>query len=101
YTRDYLESQLSIMMGGRAADELFLNHVTSGARNDVEQATELARGMVCEVGMLDLGPLVYWQNRHELFLGRVLATQRDCREGTAPSLCDSNSADLACVYRPN
>src|SRR5207302_7096986 len=59
YTRDYLESQLSIMMGGRVAEELFLNHVTTGAGNDIEQATELARRMVCECGMSDLGPQAY------------------------------------------
>src|SRR5947209_6191718 len=83
YTRDYLESQLSIMMGGRVAEELFLNHVTTGAGNDIEQATELARRMVCEFGMSDLGPLAYGKNQQEIFLGRDLATQRDFSEDTA------------------
>jgi cell division protease FtsH len=83
YTRDYLESQLAIMMGGRAAEELFLNHITTGAGNDIEQATELARRMVCDYGMSDLGPLAFGKNQQEIFLGRDLATQRDFSEDTA------------------
>ena len=55
YTRDYLETRLAIMMGGRVAEELFLNTMTTGAGNDIEQATELARKMVCEFGMSTLG----------------------------------------------
>ncbi|MBZ5563253.1 MAG: ATP-dependent zinc metalloprotease FtsH [Acidobacteriia bacterium] len=83
YTRDYLESQLAIMMGGRVAEELFLNHITTGAGNDIEQATEVARRMVCEWGMSDLGPLAYGKNQQEIFLGRDLATARDFSEDTA------------------
>ena len=83
YTRDYLESQLTIMMGGRAAEELFLNKVTTGAANDIEQATELARRMVCDYGMSDLGPLAFGKNQQEIFLGRDITTQRDFSEDTA------------------
>jgi cell division protease FtsH len=83
YTRDYLETQLAIMMGGRAAEEIFLNHITTGAGNDIEQATEIARRMVCEWGMSDLGPLAYGKNQQEIFLGRDIATQRDFSEDTA------------------
>jgi len=83
YTKDYLESQLAIMMGGRVAEEMFLNHVTTGAGNDIEQATELARRMVCEFGMSGLGPLAFGKNQQEIFLGRDLATQRDFSEDTA------------------
>ncbi len=83
YTKDYLESRLAIMMGGRVAEELFLNHITTGAGNDIEQATELARHMVCEFGMSDLGPLAFGKNQQEIFLGRDLATQRDFSEDTA------------------
>ncbi len=83
YTRDYLESQLAIMMGGRAAEEIFLNHITTGAGNDIEQATGVARRMVCEWGMSDLGPLAFGKNQQEIFLGRDLATQRDFSEDTA------------------
>jgi cell division protease FtsH len=83
YTRHYLESQLAIMMGGRAAEELFLHHVTTGAGNDIEQATEVARRMVCEWGMSDLGPLAFGKNQQEIFLGRDLTTSRDFSEDTA------------------
>ncbi|HEV2492885.1 MAG TPA: ATP-dependent zinc metalloprotease FtsH [Terriglobia bacterium] len=83
YTKDYLESQLAIMMGGRVAEEMFLNHITTGAGNDIEQATELARRMVCEFGMSGLGPLAFGKNQQEIFLGRDLATQRDFSEDTA------------------
>ncbi|HEX5481055.1 MAG TPA: ATP-dependent zinc metalloprotease FtsH [Terriglobia bacterium] len=83
YSRDYLESQLAIMMGGRVAEELFLGHITTGAGNDIERATEMARKMVCEYGMSDLGPLAYGKNQQEIFLGRDLATQRDFSEDTA------------------
>jgi len=83
YTRDYLESQLTVMMGGRAAEELFLNHITTGAANDIEQATELARRMVCDFGMSDLGPLAFGRNQGEIFLGRDISTSRDFSEDTA------------------
>jgi cell division protease FtsH len=83
YTRDQLESQLAIMMGGRVAEETFLDHITTGAGNDIEQATELARRMVCEWGMSDLGPLAFGKNQGEIFLGRDLATSRDFSEDTA------------------
>jgi len=83
YTRDYLESQLAIMMGGRAAEEIFLGKITTGAGNDIEQATEVARRMVCEWGMSDLGPLAFGKNQGEIFLGRDLAMQRDFSEDTA------------------
>ena len=83
YTRDQLESQLAIMMGGRVAEETFLDHITTGAGNDIEQATELARRMVCEWGMSDLGPLAFGKNQGEIFLGRDLTTSRDFSEDTA------------------
>jgi cell division protease FtsH len=83
YTRDYLESKLAFAMGGRAAEELFLHQVTTGAGNDIEQATEIARRMVCEFGMSDLGPLAFGKNQQEIFLGRDLATSRDFSEDTA------------------
>jgi cell division protease FtsH len=59
HTRDFLEAQLAILMGGRVAEELFLRQMTSGAGNDIERATEIARRMVCEFGMSPLGPLAY------------------------------------------
>ncbi|MDQ3211539.1 MAG: ATP-dependent zinc metalloprotease FtsH [Acidobacteriota bacterium] len=59
YTRDFLHTQIAVLMGGRVAEELFMNHMTSGASNDIERATEIAQHMVCEFGMSDLGPLAY------------------------------------------
>ena len=59
HTREFLEAQIAILMGGRVAEELFLRQMTSGAGNDIERATEIARRMVCEFGMSALGPLAY------------------------------------------
>ena len=59
HTREFLEAQIAILMGGRVAEELFLRQMTSGAGNDIERATEIARRMVCEFGMSPLGPLAY------------------------------------------
>jgi cell division protease FtsH len=59
YTKGFLETQVAVLMGGRVAEELFMNHMTSGASNDIERATDIAQHMVCEWGMSDLGPLVY------------------------------------------
>jgi len=83
YTRDYLEGQIAIMMGGRVAEELFLNHMTTGAGNDFEQATELARRMVCDYGMSSLGPLTFGKREEQIFLGREIAQHRDYSEDTA------------------
>ena len=59
YTKGYLETQVAVLMGGRVAEELFMNHMTSGASNDIERATDIAQHMVCEWGMSDLGPLAF------------------------------------------
>src|SRR5204863_5876115 len=59
HTREFLEAQIAILMGGRIAEELFLRQMTSGAGNDIERATDIARRMVCEFGMSSLGPLAY------------------------------------------
>jgi cell division protease FtsH len=59
YTKGYLETQVAVLMGGRVAEELFMNHMTSGASNDIERATDIAQHMVCEFGMSALGPLAY------------------------------------------
>ena len=59
YTKDYLDTQVTVLMGGRVAEELFMKHMTSGASNDIERATDIAQHMVCEWGMSDLGPLAY------------------------------------------
>ena len=83
YTKDFLEDQLAIMMGGRVAEELFLDHITTGAGNDIEQATELAHRMVCEYGMSELGPLSFGKNQDQVFLGRDIVTHREFSEDTA------------------
>ncbi len=83
YRKPYLETRLAIMMGGRVAEELFLNTMTTGAGNDIEQATELARKMVCEFGMSDLGPLTFGKKEEQIFLGREISQHRDYSEATA------------------
>jgi cell division protease FtsH len=83
YTKSYLEAQLTILMAGRIAEEKFLHQVTTGAGNDIERATELARKMVCEWGMSDLGPLSFGKKEEQIFLGREIAQHRDYSEATA------------------
>ncbi len=83
YTKDFLESQLAVMMSGRVAEEVALNKVTTGAGNDFEQATEVARKMVCEWGMSELGPLTFGRKEEAIFLGREIAQHRDYSEDTA------------------
>ncbi|HKD86552.1 MAG TPA: ATP-dependent zinc metalloprotease FtsH [Terriglobales bacterium] len=83
YTRDYLETRLAIMMGGRVAEELFLNTMTTGAGNDIEQASDLARKMVCEFGMSSLGPITFGKKEEQIFLGREISQHRDFSEETA------------------
>lgn len=83
YTKDFLEAQITVMMGGRMAEEMFLGHLTTGAGNDFEQATELARKMVCEWGMSEMGPLTFGKKEEAIFLGREIAQHRDYSEDTA------------------
>jgi len=86
YTRDYLETRLAIMMGGRVAEELFLNTMTTGAGNDIEQASDLARKMVCEFGMSTLGPITFGKKEEQIFLGREISQHRDFSEETAQKI---------------
>jgi len=83
YSRDFLEGQLTILMAGRIAEEIFLKRMTTGAGNDIERATDLARKMVCEWGMSDLGPLSFGKKEEQIFLGREIAQHRDYSEETA------------------
>jgi len=84
YPKDYLLNNITIMMGGRAAEELVLNRQTTGAGNDIERATEIARKMVCEWGMSEnLGPLTFGKKEEQIFLGREFAQHRDYSEETA------------------
>jgi cell division protease FtsH len=83
YTKEYLLGQISILMGGRISEESFLGNITTGASNDIERATELARAMVCEYGMSELGPLTFGKKEEQIFLGREIAQHRDFSEETA------------------
>jgi len=87
YSRDYLISQIAVLMGGRAAEEIFLGHLTTGAGNDIERATDLARKMVCEWGMSEtLGPLTFGQKEEQIFLGKEFARHKDYSEETARNI---------------
>ena len=83
YTKEYLEGMLAVLMGGRSAEEIFLGHITTGAGNDIERATDIARDMVCEWGMSQMGPLAYGKKEEAIFLGREIAQHRDFSEDTA------------------
>ena len=87
YSKDYLLDKITVMLGGRAAEELVLNHMTTGAGNDLEQVTEIARKMVCEWGMSDkLGPLTFGKKDELIFLGKELAQHQDYSERTAQEI---------------
>jgi cell division protease FtsH len=83
YYKNYLETEIAILMGGRIAEELFLNVLSTGAGNDIERATDMARKMVCEWGMSDLGPMTFGKKEEQIFLGREIAQHRDYSEDTA------------------
>ncbi len=83
YSKEYMLGQIAILMGGRIAEEVFLNDITTGASNDIERATELARSMVCEYGMSHLGPLTFGKKEEQIFLGREISQHRDFSEDTA------------------
>jgi cell division protease FtsH len=83
YNKEYVEARLAVMMGGRLAEEVCLGQITTGASNDFEQATTMARRMVCEWGMSDLGPMTFGHEEGEVFLGRDFARRPDYSEDTA------------------
>jgi cell division protease FtsH len=82
-TKTEAEAQIAMCMGGRVADEIFNHHQDTGAKMDIDQATEIARSMVCEWGMSDLGPLSYGKREEQIFIGREIAQHRDYSEATA------------------
>jgi cell division protease FtsH len=89
YPKDYLLNNISILMGGRAAEEIVLNIQTTGAGNDIEKASELARKMVCDWGMSEnLGPLTFGKREEQIFLGREISQHRDYSESTAKRIDD-------------
>jgi len=89
YARGYLLNNLRILLGGRVAEELVFHEITTGAGNDIERATEMARKMVCEWGMSELmGPLTFGKKEEQIFLGREIAQHRDYSEATAVRIDD-------------
>ena len=84
YSREYLDDQIAILLGGRIAEEITMSGMTTGAGNDLERATELARQMVCEWGMSEaMGPLTFGKKEEQIFLGREIAQHQDYSEDTA------------------
>ena len=84
HSKKFLENTLCILFGGRIAEQIIFGEITTGAGNDLERATDLARRMVCEWGMSDeLGPLTYGKKEEQIFLGREIAQHRDFSEETA------------------
>jgi cell division protease FtsH len=84
YSREYLQDQIAILLGGRIAEEITIGSITTGAGNDLERATDLARRMVCEWGMSDaIGPLTFGKKEEQIFLGREISQHQDYSEDTA------------------
>jgi cell division protease FtsH len=84
YSRSYLDDQIAILLGGRVAEEIVTGGVTTGAGNDLERVTDLARKMVCEWGMSPaMGPLTFGKKEEQIFLGREIAQHQDYSEDTA------------------
>jgi cell division protease FtsH len=98
YTRDYLLDRIAVFLGGRAAETLFIGHLTTGAGDDIDKATEIARRMVCKWGMSDkLGPLTFGKEEEQVFLGKEISTHKNYSDRTAEeidaeikSIVDSN-----------
>jgi cell division protease FtsH len=87
-SKEQLEARLCVMMGGRIGEARYTKRLSTGAKNDIEQATELARAMVCEYGMSELGPISYGKTEEQIFLGREIAQHRDYSEATAIKIDD-------------
>ncbi len=88
YNKEYLINNIIVLMGGRVAEEIALNHITTGAGNDIERATGVARKMVCEWGMGRMGPVSFGKKEEHIFLGREMAQNRDFSEKTAIEIDD-------------
>ncbi|MFH1124785.1 MAG: ATP-dependent zinc metalloprotease FtsH [Pseudomonadota bacterium] len=99
YAKDFLLNNISILMGGRAAEEIVLGMQTTGAGNDIERASDLARKMVCEYGMSEnLGPLTFGKKEEQIFLGREIAQHRDYSELTAQKIDDEVTGLVSKAY---
>ena len=98
YSKEYIEAELAVMMGGRLAEEVCIGKVTTGASNDFEKATEMARRMVCEWGMSELGPMSFGRPEGEVFLGRDFTRQPDYSEDTARKIDDEVNRIVVASY---
>ena len=98
YSKVYCEDQLAILMGGRIAEEIYLNQMTTGAGNDIERASEMARKMVCEWGMSELGPLSFGKKEEQIFLGREISQHRDYSEETAIRIDEEVKRIISTAY---
>jgi cell division protease FtsH len=99
YTKNYLEGTLIVLMGGRSAEEIVLGHITTGAGNDIERASEIARKMVCDWGMSELGPLSFGKKEEAIFLGREINQHRDYSESTAVRIDDQVQKIILTAYQ--
>lgn len=88
YTKEYMLANITILLAGRAAEDIFLGSTTTGASNDMERITSLSRKMVCEWGMSDLGPLTFGKNDEQIFLAREISRHKDYSEKTAIKIDD-------------
>ncbi len=99
YPKEFILNTLAVLMGGRAAEEICLGHITTGAGNDLERATDLARKMVCEWGMSEkLGPLTFGKREEQIFLGKELTRHKDYSEKTAEEIDDEIRTIVADRY---
>ena len=99
YSREYILNTLAVLLGGRAAEEIALGHMTTGAGNDLQRATDLARKMVCEWGMSDkLGPLTFGKREEQIFLGKEIMKHKDYSEKTAEEIDEEVKAIIAERY---
>jgi len=99
YTKRYLENRIAILMGGRVSEEMFLDHVTTGAGDDLKRATDLANKMVCELGMSDMGPLTFGSKDEEIFLGRDFVQSKTYSESTAMKIDDEMHVIITRNYK--
>ena len=98
YSKVYCDDQLAILMGGRIAEELYLQQLTTGAGNDIERASDMARKMVCEWGMSQLGPMSFGKKDEQIFLGREIAQHRDYSEETAIKIDEEVNRIISTAY---
>lgn len=100
YTKDYLVNQIAILFGGRVAEEVFMHQMTTGASNDFERATDLARKIVTRFGMTEeMGPVVYGENESEIFLGRSVTSTKHVSEATMQKIDETVRAVLEQQYK--